>query len=397
MRQDQEQEHREQERREHPALAILEDLIRIPSVNPHYDEASAGEAPVADYIERRLRAAGLTVKRQPALPGRDNIIAEIRTGHADRTLLFESHMDTVSFGSMAEPLVPVHRGGKLYGRGACDTKATLAGMIYAMEQCALRPELLSADLVFCAAVDEEHAYRGLSAFMELDYAIAGAVVGEPTELGIVVEHKGCSRFIVRTHGKAAHSSVPEEGDSAVYQMVQVLRHIRETVEPRLADVRTELCGCATIAVGTIRGGEQINIIPESCEIKVDRRIVPGETPEQALADFERSLRDGTERMGVKFTIEPLLFDPALNTPHDAPVVDAARRVAESLGLPGQLRGVPYGSDASKLQRLKGIPSIVYGPGSIAQAHSREEWVPTVEVGQAAEFYLRLARTFGEGE
>lgn len=383
------------EDKRHPVLDILEDLIRLPSVNPHYDEGSAGERLIADYIEKRFAGSGLTVKRQQVLPGRDNIIAELRTGHANRALLFESHMDTVSFGSMLEPLTPIYREGNLYGRGACDTKATLASMIYTMEQCALRPDLLSADIIFCASVDEEHAYRGLSAFMELEIPIAGAVVGEPTELGIVVEHKGCARFAVRTYGKAAHSSVPEEGDSAIYQMLHVLRHIKETIEPQLAQLSTQLCGAATIAVGTITGGDQVNIIPESCEIKVDRRIIPGETPQQVLADFEQSLRSKVEQYGVKFTIEPLLFDPALNTAHDADIVKCAQRAAASLGLGSELCGVPYGSDASKLQQYKGIPTIVYGPGAIAQAHSREEWVPVNEVSKAAEFYLLLARTFNK--
>ncbi|WP_164821676.1 M20 family metallopeptidase [Paenibacillus koleovorans] len=379
--------------RAHPVLEILEDLIRIPSVNPHYDGSSAGEIGIADYLEHRFNNSAFSVTRQPVLPRRDNVIVELKTGHPDRVLLFEAHMDTVSFGSMLEPLTPLYREGKLFGRGSCDTKSTLAGMIYAMEQCALQPELLNADLILCASVDEEHAYRGLTAFMELNIPIAAAVVGEPTELSIVVEHKGCTRFLIRTHGKAAHSSVPSEGDSAIYQMVHVLRHIKEKIEPQLIESRTQLCGAATIAVGTISGGEEINIIPEACEIKVDRRIIPGETPQQVLMDFESSLRNDVERYGVKLTIDPLLYDPALHTHHDAEVVKCAQKAARALGLKSELCGVPYGSNASKLQQYKGIPTIVYGPGSIAQAHSREEWVPVDGVIQAAEFYLRLAQTF----
>ena len=117
----------------HEVLEILEDLISIPSVNPAYDDRSPGEGPLSDYVERRLRKAGLQVSRQQVLPGRDNIIAELRTGHAHSTLLFESHMDTVNAGTMIDPFVPRYKEGRLYGRGACDTKATLAGMIYAME------------------------------------------------------------------------------------------------------------------------------------------------------------------------------------------------------------------------------------------------------------------------
>ncbi|RAV18957.1 M20 family metallopeptidase [Paenibacillus contaminans] len=377
----------------HPAVAILEDLIRIESVNPHFDASAQGENGVADYIERRMIAAGLPVRRQQVFPGRDNLIIELRTGRDVPTLLFEAHMDTVSLGSMIDPLVPRYQDGKLYGRGACDTKGTLAGMIYTLEQCALNPERLSADIVLCASVDEEHEYHGLRAFMALDMKIDGAVVGEPTEMGIVVAHKGCARFTVQTHGKAAHSSMPHEGNSAVYQMMEVLSFIREKIEPELTQRQHPLCGSPTIVVGTIHGGTQINIVPETCTIEIDRRIIPGENPDEVLAEFTARLHAYAEGKGIKFTIGELLLDWALNTPYDSPIVPWAQQAARTLGLNEQLTGVPYSSDASKLQR-RGIPTIVYGPGSIAQAHSREEWVPVREVEQAAEYYLQLALLFG---
>lgn len=381
---------------EHPSISILRDMIRIQSVNPHYGTDASGEAGMCDYLEARLRKRGISVRRQHVRPGRDNLIAELRVGKPENTLLLEAHMDTVSLGSMVDPLNPIIRDGKMYGRGSCDTKASLAGMVYALEQCAEHPERLANDLVLCAAVDEEHEYQGLRAFLELDMPFAGAVIGEPTEMGIVIAHKGCSRFAVHTHGVAAHSSMPEKGNSAIYQMMEVLRFIREQVEPELAERAHPLCGKPTIAVGTIVGGTQINIVPESCVIQVDRRIIPGEFADETMLQFEDQLRAFTTGKGVDFSIEPLLLDWALDTPAHTGIVQYARLAAESLGLPSALIGVPYGSDASKVLR-KGIPSIVYGPGSIAQAHSREEWVPVEEVGQAAEFYLHLAQTFMSGQ
>lgn len=381
-------------------LNILEDLVKIQSVNPHYGDGAAGEGGVADYVARRLGGLpGVTVTRQPVLPGRDNVIVELRVGKPDRALLFEAHMDTVSLGSMEDPLTPVYRDGRLYARGACDTKGSLAGMIHAIEACARRPDLAGGDLVLLAAVDEEHAYRGILAFLELGMPLAGAVIGEPTELGIVAASKGCARFAVHTHGRAAHTSVPHEGDSAIYQMMQVLRFIRERVEPQLALKRDPRVGSPTIAVGTIRGGKQINIVPESCTIEVDRRLIPGELPDAVLAEFERELHAyaaGECGGALKVSVERLLLDWALDTPWDAAVVTAARRAAAALGLPGEVLGVPYGSDASKLAHFQGVPSIVYGPGSIAQAHSREEWVSVAQVEQAAGFYTQLAQTFGRG-
>jgi len=379
----------------HPALFILEDLVRIQSVNPHYGSDAHGENEVAAYIEQRFAGTNVQVTRQTVFPGRDNLVLELRTGHPEATLLFETHMDTVSIGSMSDALTPTYRDGRMYARGACDAKGSLAGMIWALEQCAKHPELLQADIVLCAAVDEEHEYRGLRVFMAEEMPVTGAVVGEPTDLGIVVAHKGCARFAVTTHGKAAHSSMPEEGDSAIYQMMHVMQFIRDVIEPQLAKVGHPLCGSPTIVAGTIHGGTQINIVPEQCEIELDRRILPGELPEVVIAEFEQQLRSYIEQenLHVQVSVRELLLDWALQTPKDAAVVSFAREAARELGLSDELIGVTYGSDASKLQR-QGIPTIVYGPGSIAQAHSKEEWVSVHEVGQAAEFYYHLAMSFG---
>jgi acetylornithine deacetylase len=379
----------------HRSLEILEDLIRIQSVNPHYGTEARGENELSEYVEQFCRQAGLQVTRQKVFPGRDNLLIELRVGRAEHTLLFEAHMDTVSLGSMENPLEPTYKGDRLYGRGACDTKGSLAGMLYAMEQCAKYPEQLSADVVLCASVDEEHAYRGLMAFLELDIPISGAIVGEPTELGIVIAQKGCARFEVRTQGKAAHTSMPHEGNNAIYQMMDVIRFIREEIEPELAGMEHPLCGKPTIAVGTICGGEQINIVPEQCAIKVDRRTIPGEDSGKVLSDFNTRLQAYAENNGVVCKVEELLLDWALDTSPDEAVVQAAMEASRQLELPAILKGVPYGSDASKLQHYKNIPSIVYGPGSISQAHSREEWVPIREVEQAAEFYLRMAMIFAK--
>lgn len=378
----------------HPAVEILEELVAIQSVNPALEAGGQGEAGMAAYIEARGRKAGLKVSRQKdVLPGRDNVLLELRVGKPEKTLLFESHMDTASIGTMENPLTPIHRDGRLYARGSCDTKATAAGMLYAIEQAAKDPASVPGDIVFCGAVDEEFGFAGALALADIDWPVAGAVVGEPTDLRIVIAHKGIARFAVRTHGKAAHSAVPHEGDSAIYQMVDVLRFIANEIEPGLAAAVHPLCGSPTIVTGMINGGTQVNIVPESCEIQIDRRVIPGEDAAQVLRDFETRLAAFTTTTRVKATVRQLLLDGSLNTDPASPLARCAAAAASTLGLNPEPCGVPYGTDASKLAR-RGIPSIVYGPGSIAQAHTREEFVPVAEVEQAAEFYWQLARTFG---
>jgi acetylornithine deacetylase len=211
---------------------------------------------------------------------------------------------------------------------------------------------------------------------------------------IVVAHKGVCRFAVQTHGRAAHSSLPHEGESAISQMRKVLDFIADEIEPELSERNHPLCGAPTIVVGTINGGTQINIVPEHCEIQVDRRVIPGENSRIVLHDFEQRLQHFTKDSGVRFSIHELLLDNPLDTASDERIVTTAQKVAGLSGFSTGLIGVPYGSDASKLQSLGDIPTIVFGPGSIAQAHTAEEFVPVEEVSQAAEFYLRLMQNFG---
>ncbi len=377
----------------HPAVALLEDLIRIQSVNPRYGEDAQGEMELSRYIERYCREAGLSVTRQQVFEGRDNLIIELKRGFPESVLLFEAHMDTVSLGSMPDPLRPVVRDGRLYGRGACDTKGSLAAMMYALAECARNPDGLRSDLVLCASVDEEHAFRGILRFLEWEQPVSAAVVGEPTDLRIVSSHKGCVRFSVTTEGKAAHSSVPHEGENAIVPMASIVAYLEDEIKGRLRGLEDELCGPATLSIGTIRGGKAINIVPERCTIEVDRRIIPGESPDRVMAGIERELLDWCSARGIRCVVEPLLLDWALHTPTEELLVKRASASAARLGLPARSYGETYGSDASKLQGLKGIPSIVFGPGSIAQAHSSEEWVRVADVERAAAFYSDLARTF----
>lgn len=375
-------------------LELLEAMIAIPSVNPAYEEGAEGEMELSRFIEQRCRAAGLSVYRQPVLPNRDNLIIELKTGHPQRTLLFEAHMDTVSLGGMPNPLQPRREGNRLYGRGACDTKGALAAMLHTMEYFSLHREELQADLLMCASVDEEHAYRGLLAFMDLDLPVQGAVVGEPTNLDIVIAHKGCVRFEVETLGKAAHSSVPWEGRNAITDMMKVMEYLERSKGDLERKVHP-LCGAPTLSVGTIHGGSQINIVPDQCVIKVDRRLIPGERPDIVLNEIRKELAAFLHGQNVQFAIHELLLDEALDTPPESEVVRSALAAAGRLGTNTALCGASYGSDASKLQQRKGIPSIVFGPGSIQQAHTDEEWVPMDEVELAAEFYKELARQFGK--
>lgn len=372
---------------------LLRDLVAIESVNPAYAGGS-GEASVADYVEQWGRDSGLDVVRQPVFPGRDNILVTLSVAGARQTLLYEAHMDTVALAPMDAALRPVVRDGRLYGRGACDTKGSLAAMLVAIERLKERRAELGVNVALLAAVDEEHAFRGVMSYIASDADASAAIVGEPTGLRIVVAHKGCIRGTIQTRGRAAHSSEPERGISAIDGMVEVLIGLR-SLRHLLASHHHALLGQPTFTVGLIEGGTGVNTVPERCTVTYDRRTLPGELPEHVLTEIDEVLE--TVRVACPTItiqrLDPSLIDEALDTATDAALVQAARASCGAFGISSELIGVPYGTDASKLQKHRGIPSIVFGPGSIAQAHGADEFVPLDDLVTAAAVYEGIALRF----
>jgi len=295
-------------------------------------------------------------------------------------------MDTASITGMTiPPFEPVVRDGLLYGRGSCDTKGGLAAMMHAVAWLKDNSITPPCEVWLAAAVDEEHAFQGVLALCDGLQADA-AVVAEPTELRAVIASKGVLRWKVRTKGKAAHSSKPHLGVNAISHMARIIAELdKEAVE--LTKTVHPLLGPGTLNVGVIRGGVQVNFVPDGCEIEIDRRLLPGETPASVLAHHE-SILDRVRQECPLLDVEsdsPMIADPALETDASAQVSQVARSVLMGMGLNGELAGVPYGSDASKLAR-QGIPSIIFGPGSIDRAHAAIEYVECDQVAQATEFY-----------
>ncbi len=379
-------------------VKLLTDLIAIDSVNPAYP-GGVGEAGVADYVERWASDTGLEVERQPVSPGRDNVLVTLRAPNSSGTLLFEAHMDTVSLDSMGEAgLRPEVRDGRLHGRGACDTKGSLAAMMAALERLRERVDELNVDVALLAAVDEEHAFTGVMAYVGSDAEATAAVVGEPTDLRVVVAHKGCVRGDIVTHGRAAHSSEPERGVSAIDVMADVLVELR-SIGGQLAHHHHDLLGGPTFSVGQIEGGTGVNIVPDRCTITYDRRTLPGELSDAVIGELDAVL-DRVRRRRPEARIErrePRLIDGALDTSPDTALARAAGEACRSAGADPEPIGVPYGTDASKLQAIRGVPAIVLGPGSITKAHSADEYVPIDELSRAVDIYAGIALRMERGE
>ena len=369
-------------------IGTLADLVRINSVNPAYADG-VSEAGVAGYIRHFFRTYGIETFEQTVFPGRPNVVAKLPGCDSSRRIVLEAHMDTAGIVGMSiPPFEPELRGGKLYGRGACDTKAGLAAMMCAAASLARERRTPPCEIWVVGAADEEFSYGGVLDLCEGLRADA-AIVAEPTSLRLVVATKGCVRFRVVVHGKAAHSSKPQLGVNAISQMARVIS-VLEQHAASLSAAAHPLLGPGTFNIGKITGGTQVNMVPESCAIEIDRRLLPGEEPADVMRRYADLIRDIP---GVRAEVEPpMLQDRPLETPTESRVVRVASEVLAGLGLDEKPCGVPYGSDASKLSRA-GVPSIVIGPGSIDQAHAAIEFVECVEVERALDFYRMFMLSF----
>jgi acetylornithine deacetylase/succinyl-diaminopimelate desuccinylase family protein len=372
-------------------IELLAELVAIDSVNPAY--GGPGEAGVTRFLQEYFARHRIETSLVPVLPGRDNLVAVLPGRDRSRRLILEAHMDTVSVAGMTIPPFEPHvRDGRLFGRGACDTKGGLAAMVQALvDRAAGQPP--PCDVWLTAVVDEEHAYRGVLAVCDQVHAEA-AIVAEPTSLRIVTATKGVVRFQIQLRGRAAHSSRPQLGRSAILSAARLVLAVEE-LHHHLEGRVHPLLGAATGSIGMISGGVQINMVPESCSLAIDRRVLPGETIGDVLGGYQHVI-DALASSDPAFeaTIEPpLLMDEPLETPPSAALVGVAAAVATAGGLEPDPVGVPYGSDASKLA-AHGIPSIVFGPGSIDQAHAAVEYVPVAEVERARDFFGRFIDSFG---
>ncbi len=375
-----------------PILELLAQLVRINSVNSAYD-SGPGEAEIAAFVHGYFQQRGIEVTEQEVFPGRPNILACLPGLNRQRCLVLEAHTDTVSTKGMTiPPFEPRIADGKLFGRGSCDTKAGLAAMMYVL--ASLKEEGLTppCDVLLCAAADEEYSYRGVVRLCENLQAHA-AIVAEPTELRCVVATKGVLRWRIRVLGRAAHSSRPELGINAIHHMAHLILAFEEDAS-RQANHAHPLLGPPTCNIGVIQGGVQVNFVPDECVIEIDRRLLPGETVRAVLAHYQGIL-DGLKMRLADFVAEmetPMLTDEALETPIHDPLVQTATSVLGAMGLDPLPCGVPFGCDASKLSRA-GVPSIVFGPGSIDRAHAAVEYVEIDQLEQAVEFYRRVILAF----
>jgi len=371
------------------SVRLLQDLIALPSVNPAFfsDPQLHGEHRVAAFLESAARRQGLDVESQAVVPGRSNLLVRLSPrGEVRHRVLLAPHMDTVGEPAYALQLTPVVRDGRIYGRGACDTKGSVAAFFQSLLNVAASgPRPNHTEILFVGLIDEENMQLGSRHFAQHGPQGDLAIVGEPTGLEIVTAHKGDVWLRLRTTGRSAHGATPHRGKNAVTAMARIVLALETEYAAELAARPAHpRLGRPTVNVGRIDGGRQPNIVPAECTIDIDRRTLPGETEAGVRREIIALLR----RHGLKAAYDNLRTNPCepLDTCPDLPLVRSLTRAAGRKGT----RGVHYFTDAAPLA-AGGTPSVVFGPGDIAQAHTEREWLAISQLEKSIQILERFLR------
>lgn len=378
---------------ESEAIAFLQELIRINSINP-----PGKEKPVAEAIERRLEAAGIAVELDEVAPERTNIFASLPANrtHADpgeRVLIYSGHLDTVPIGSvdwLHDPLAADIMENKMYGRGTSDMKGGVAAMIMAMECLHRAGVSLQGTLRFVGTVGEEvdcFGAKQVTVKGQIDDATA-MVISEPSANELFCAHKGALWLEIRIFGKTAHGSMPEQGVNAISVMN---RFINKLDEFSLVHEPHPLLGTPTMNIGTIQGGVKTNVVPDACTMTLDIRTVPGQVHADIVKEIRVLLDDICTAAGATYDLAIANDMPPVTTPED----DAFTQLAVQAGerhLAQQLtpKGVRYFTDGSVYAPHLGIPVLIYGPGEPTMAHQPDEWIEIDKYLAAIRYYIALA-------
>ncbi len=376
-------------------VELLRATVAINSVNSAMGGVPDSEARLGEYLAASASSSGFDVRSFPVTGFGANVVVLFERGRPLPWIVFDSHLDTVPVAGMSiDPFGAEIRDGRLWGRGACDTKGSGAAMLAALRRYAKESEGAN-NVALLYSVDEESGMRGIRAFIRdgipaLGIGIQGMIVGEPTRLRAVVAHNGVSRFRIRTKGVAAHASDPSLGKSAISAMIKIVDSLENRYAPGLRSSHP-LTGKSVLSVNTIQGGSAWNVIPDGCEVQVDRRLIPGQRPALARSELASELeRIRGEHPEVDFELDCTHESPPLAPDDSAALLPAVARALRSADLPSEGGGVPYATHAGELAAA-GLPAIVLGPGDAAKAHTKDEYIDLAELGRSVEVYLAIMR------
>jgi acetylornithine deacetylase/succinyl-diaminopimelate desuccinylase-like protein len=369
---------------------LLQQLVQIPSVNPDHAAPGqsdlAGEQRMADFLKFWLEEIGAEVTLEEIEPSRPNLIARFAPLDGRPRILLGPHLDTVGVTNMTiDPFSGEIRDGKLWGRGASDTKGPMAAMLMGLKnnQAILKDLPIAVD--FVAFMGEEASQHGSKHFAKhhaSEYEFA--IVGEPTSLQVVNITKGSLWAHLSATGVSAHSSQPEKGDNAILKLSRALLALQETLAPKLAAYHHEILGPSTMNIGMIAGGLAPNIVPNLATAQIDIRQTPClYSAGGALQLLRETILDLHLPLEIVYSHE----NPPMETDTDHPYIQKLLATSSKT----QLDGAPWFSDAAHLSAA-GLPSICIGPGSIAQAHTKDEFIDLNDLLEGEKFFTEFIRS-----
>ena len=391
-------------RDQNATLKLLEELIAIDSVNPSLVRGASGEQRAAEHVQKFLRAHGVVAELEEAAPCRPNVVAHIGPPNATPSLMLVAHIDTVGAGDMREPFTPRIRDGKLYGRGALDIKSGVAAMCAAAvsiaRDVASENLRLARPFMIATVVDEECNSIGTQELLRRGRSAEFAVVLEPTDLQLVVAHKGYAWFEIVTHGRAAHGSLPSEGRDAIRMMGRVLVALDELEKKMAARAPHLRLGNASLHASLIEGGQELSSYPAECRLQLERRMLPGEieaSVEAELREILETLEGASEKAGenargksaVDENVAPfratlrsgLGSRPAYEIDEGSALVKRAIVAVRRACGQCELAGMAAWTDTALLAAA-GIPGVIFGPSGRG-LHGAEEYVEVESVHQCA--------------
>ncbi|MEA1965644.1 MAG: M20 family metallopeptidase [Candidatus Aerophobetes bacterium] len=377
-------------------LTIAKELIQIPSENPPGNEREAAKI-VEGYL-RKFDASNITIYE----PEKDRISVEAVIGNGRKTLAWNGHLDVVPVGDVTRwkhrPFGAEESDGKLWGRGSCDMKGSVAAALEVIAAIQRSRVELDGKLVFQAVADEEVlgslGTKYLVENSKLSQNADAAICGEPTGFKLMVAAKGLIWPKITVIGRSCHGSTPEKGINAISKMAKVIQAF-ESIELK-AD--HPILGRPTINIGTIKGGTKTNIVPDTCTITVDRRVVPGERKEevvQMIKKLLKNLQGEDSELRIKADIgEEAVFAEPSEISKDEKIVKLVSKCYEDVsGKKGEVAGMVGTTDARFLINRGGIPTLIFGPGSLEQAHTIDEFVEIEALKMATDVFAEVIATF----
>ena len=369
--------------------ATLVRLVQINSVNPILDPASPGEGEIAKLTAVALNDVGLDTQTFEPEEGRVSVLGTLHGAGAGRSLMLNAHIDTVGVEGMADPFSATIENGRLYGRGSFDMKGAMAACIGAVKALVDGGVSLAGDVVVAGVADEEYSSIGTTDIIGR-CSVDGAIVTEPTQLDLCLAHKGYVWLKVTTEGRAAHGSRFEEGVDANLRMGRVLAELEVLERALRTGGAHPLVGPPSLHAALLSGGTGVSTYAASSELHIERRTIPGETPEQVRQEIQ-GIVDRLQESDPTFkaSVDSYFARDPFEVAPDAEIVGAVERAVQSVmgRAPRHVGDTPW-MDAALLAAA-GVETVVIGPSG-AGAHATVEWVDVESVVQLAEILAEAA-------